>query len=419
MSYTTKAMANFDTKDQASEQTFRQQAGGAFERSVLVVEDNLVNQKIALKQLEQLGYKTHAVKNGREALSAIEKQFYDAILMDCQMPEMDGYEATEAIRRRESLANHSIIIAMTSNSNEADKERCFSVGMDDFISKPVKTDELEKVLKRWLNSGWSKESEDKSAESVNLVPPVDMEYLLDLSGGDIEVLKEMVDAFLTQMSADLERLHSALESSDADKVKEISNSCVGACLSCGMTILVQPLRMLEEIGEEGGLEEARQIKFHLSRGFSQVKNYLKSYLYHHLNLQSLKDSAATKPTEEVQKKILIIVSNPIVAKLLNDKFRDAGYQIKIANDGEPGVKMLEQMRPDVILLDLVLPMMSGVKVLQWMRSRPEFKTLPVVVFSNAFTAKMLPQEIDPATHTFEKDKISSELITDLVRDILS
>ncbi|MEW6057924.1 MAG: response regulator [Bdellovibrionota bacterium] len=117
---------------------------------ILIVEDNTTNRRIAVMQLEELGYVADAVTNGLEALAALEKTNYDIILMDCQMPEMDGFQATAAIRKKEENSRHTVIIAMTANALEGDREQCLEAGMDDYLTKPTKVQNLRFTLERWL-----------------------------------------------------------------------------------------------------------------------------------------------------------------------------------------------------------------------------------------------------------------------------
>ncbi len=174
---------------------------------ILLAEDNVVNQKVAMRQLQKLGYRADAVANGREAIEALERIPYDLVLMDCQMPEMDGYEATGEIRRREGSAKHTLIVAMTANALEGDRAKCSAAGMNDYVSKPVKPEELGAVLGRLFSHG----NGDHSGKTIvkETTAPVDMRRLSQAMGDEPRERAEIIDVYLGQMVTSLERLEAA------------------------------------------------------------------------------------------------------------------------------------------------------------------------------------------------------------------
>jgi len=240
---------------------------------ILLAEDNIVNQRVAVRQLHKLGYRADAVANGREAVEALEKVHYDVVLMDCQMPEMDGYEATAEIRRREGQTKHTMIVAMTANALQGDREKCMAAGMDDYISKPVKPEGLAQVLQRVLAGSTDDKDGASGAEEVS--PPVDMARLHEAMGDE---LFEIVDIYLGQMSENLEKLTAAIEAGNARELDLIAHNCAGTSANCGMVAVVQPLRELERMGRQGSLAGAEALGRQVLSEFQRVKVFLRDNL---------------------------------------------------------------------------------------------------------------------------------------------
>ena len=118
--------------------------------SILIAEDNLINRKVIERMVQKLGYRADLVSNGREALEALAQLPYGLVFMDCQMPEMDGFEACREIRNRDLAGARIPIVAITANAMKGDRERCLAAGMDDYVSKPFKQDDLKTVLEKWI-----------------------------------------------------------------------------------------------------------------------------------------------------------------------------------------------------------------------------------------------------------------------------
>ena len=240
---------------------------------ILLAEDNIVNQKVAVRQLQKLGYRADAVANGREAVEALSRIPYDLVLMDCQMPEMDGYEATTEIRRREGAAKHTPIVAMTAHALCGDREKSIAAGMDDHITKPVRQERLARVLEIFLADPREAILSAKCMEEA-LVPPVDLERLHHALGDDPGAVAEILALYCSQMTESLIKLEAAIAQGNAEEVNLIAHNCAGTSANCGMSALINPLQELERMGRENQLTGAAYLSPVVAVEFERVKLFL-------------------------------------------------------------------------------------------------------------------------------------------------
>jgi len=246
------------------------------DKLILLAEDNIVNQKVAVRQLLNMGYRADAVANGCEALEALTRIRYDLVLMDCQMPEMDGYEAAAEIRRREGAWRHTPIVAMTANALQGDRDKCIAAGMDDYISKPVRPEELQKIME----SLFLKLENDTLSRVVDTEAtlPVDLNRLYQALGREPEEFREILDLYLEHMPISLEKLRLAVEAGDASEIHLIAHNSGGTSANCGMTAMVSPLRELERMGREKQLSGATVLNAQVCLEFERVKLFLEEHL---------------------------------------------------------------------------------------------------------------------------------------------
>jgi two-component system, sensor histidine kinase len=226
---------------------------------ILLVEDNAVNREVAVGMLESLGCAAISVVNGRLAIEAADTAAYDAILMDCQMPVMDGLTATAQIRRREqqSGAARVPIIALTANAMEGDRERCLAAGMDDFLSKPFTQQQLATLLRRWLALRALPETERRD---LSRVPLIDASVLRNIAAlAKPTLLDSMIDLYLRHSPALIEAIETAVANMQADELSQAVHTLKSSTSNLGGTRLAMVAKECEVLAREGGVAQAAQI----------------------------------------------------------------------------------------------------------------------------------------------------------------
>ena len=228
---------------------------------ILIAEDNGVNRKVALGQLRQLGYRADCVANGAEVLDALSRLPYDIILMDCQMPEIDGYEATRRIREMK-LPVH--IIAMTANAMEGDREQCLAAGMNDYVPKPVRPGELNAALERWRCVAPADPSSGDEA-------PIGAREIAALrSQSDEGGIADLVEMFAEEGQRALDQISVALEHADSRALYLAAHDLKGGCSNFGARRICTLLREMESHGRSGDLANAELLVDPVRHEFSRV-----------------------------------------------------------------------------------------------------------------------------------------------------
>jgi two-component system sensor histidine kinase/response regulator len=225
---------------------------------ILLAEDSLVNQKLAIGLLEKRGHTVVVANHGREALAALETDQFDLILMDVQMPEMDGYDATAAIRADEEKTGQRVpIIAMTARAMKGDRERCLEVGMDDYVSKPVRARQLDETMAAVLGTRLGEKSKEECSPTTH--GPVNWEEAMRSVDGDRELLADVVDAYLTESPLLLQNIREAVEAAVAEQVERAAHTLKGPSRSLGGSRVFQCCWQLEQMGREGDLTKAQDV----------------------------------------------------------------------------------------------------------------------------------------------------------------
>jgi CheY-like chemotaxis protein len=242
---------------------------------VLVAEDNPTNQFVLLAQLEKLGYPARAVANGAEAVEAVLREEYDLVLMDCQMPGMDGFEATRQIRR--SGRPRVPIIAVTAHAMAGDRERCIREGMDDYLAKPVALDPLADVLATWL-PGFTPRNALATAEPADGEPAratFDEQDLLSRLIGDRQLAGIVLQGFLTDFPSLLKNLRQRLDQADGPGAALHAHSLKGAAAAISASALGDLAQAMEQAGQAGELDSFSELLPRTADEFERLKGALR------------------------------------------------------------------------------------------------------------------------------------------------
>jgi two-component system sensor histidine kinase/response regulator len=255
---------------------------------ILLVEDSLVNQKLTVALLRKRGHEVVIANNGKEGVSAAKEQQFDLVLMDVQMPEMDGYDATASIRAYEQkLGRHTPIIALTAHAMTGDRERCLQAGMDEYLTKPVRAEELfdtiTLVLKRNESVGPAGERKDTSPIAI-----IDWQRALLASGNDPHRLATFLDAVIEVLPGLLESIQQTVQAGDGGGLQVAARTLMESIRYLGVVDAINAAFELERMGRDDRIQEARE----LLPTFQPLMEYILKACIDHVSQMSSTDNGA-------------------------------------------------------------------------------------------------------------------------------
>jgi CheY-like chemotaxis protein len=335
---------------------------------LLLAEDNAMNQKVALRLLERLGYSADVVSNGLEALAALEAQPYDVILMDVQMPELDGLDASRRICERWPPESRPHIVAMTANALPEDREACFAAGMNDYVAKPIRADALARALKR---ARPLRKPDAGSEESQISLDAAALQNLRDLGGA--EFLAEVVDVFLADAPALITSLRGSLERKDTEELRRAAHTLKSNGSTLGAAAFAELCRTVEHRAKDGRLDGVSELVDRIEQEYGTAAG--------NPRLSPVGSDFVSGSAAETGA-ILIADDNRVNRLLLGRGLEHQGHTVVFAEHGGEALDLLRRQSFDMMLLDVLMPELDGYGVLEELQRDPHFRDIPVIVTSS-------------------------------------
>ncbi|MEM8828081.1 MAG: DUF3365 domain-containing protein [Cyanobacteria bacterium P01_G01_bin.19] len=284
----TQAIAGMPIKVKSTDTSFlNANLANELPLNILLAEDIVVNQKVAILILKQMGYRADIANNGIEVIAALRRQIYDVVLMDMQMPEMDGLTATKLIYEEFDPKIRPRIIAMTANAMTGDRKTYLAAGMDDYVSKPIRVKELREALvkckpvameKEWGDGETGKQGDEEIEDSVSIDLSV-LESICEMAGEEASLLlEEMVTSYLDDTEIRLQAIANAIEAADAESIFQAAHSMKSSSANLGAVNLVQLCEELERLGKDKTIEGTESLLINAESEFQQVGKELKEFL---------------------------------------------------------------------------------------------------------------------------------------------
>ena len=358
--------------------------------SVLVVEDNNANQQVAIGMLERLGCAVSVADNGIEAVNHVSRNRFDVILMDCNMPVMDGYEATIQIRKMDGSVGDIPVIAMTANVQDGERQKCIQVGMNDYLSKPIKLQKLKEMLIKWLPEteghadplsttqqeleALPEHNEEDTAEFA-VSGPIDEERIVELRESVSSAFGQMIEAYLEDLPDLTSSLEEAVNNKDYEQTQHYAHSIKGSSKNFGAVELAEVAKELEDLAKAQDLHDAHTLVIAIFEETERVIEYL-SKLVKPEEMDA--GHSSVRDSEELQSILIADDDRSMRLALMNVLDAD-GYELHEVSNGAEAYQYCKNNLPDLVLLDAMMPEMDGFNACQNIRNLKNAKHTPILI----------------------------------------
>lgn len=343
-------------------------------RRILIVDDNRTNQMVAKAMLSESDYLADVASNGKEAVKFVSQKRYDLVLMDCSMPLMDGYEATRKIRQLPHRAGRTPIFAMTAIDNPRDVRRCLDIGMNGCLIKPLNLQVLRKTLDELLQN--DTHALEAAPSATNDSHCIDVESFSNLQHAMGNKIRELVDAFMDDGTTYLAQLEQALDLEDWPQITHLAHVLKGSSRNLGADIFASIAQKIEDLARAKKLTvpHAKSLLLDLKKEFGQLGDALENMLAG--NLKTVEDRTSGK-----QESVLIVDDDQSTRLTIAEALRSDGIQIEHAANGQEGVIKFQQVKPDLVIMDAMMPIMNGFDACRKIRSLTDGQCIPILIIT--------------------------------------
>ncbi len=347
---------------------------------VLVVEDNRSNQFVVSGMLERLGVRSVLASSGLDAMETLKTDTFDLVLMDCNMPEIDGYETTRRIRAMETGDRQLPIIAMTANVQEGDVRKCLDAGMDDYLSKPLRLDVLREMIGKWCDGPDVRRPKTAAAigQEITALPEkgltLDLDFFAELKESIGDAFTSMLEVFIEDLPVYLSRLESSIREGALDNIPNIAHAIKGSASNIGASRLAEISRHIESAGRNIDIETVRMLH---NTAVAESQS-LMALLRLELDGKSVSGSIVEQPHSSL---ILVVDDDRSTRFVFRNILEEEGYQVLEADNGRTAIEICNERSPDLILMDGKMPVMDGFTACQHLKQQPDSAHIPVLIIT--------------------------------------